>query len=385
MRLWSRLIKNQRGQILPTALILLALGGFLVVPALSLITTNLIANRTIERANLELYAADAGVEKVLWNVIYNQPDFTLPDDDEETVLPEFTVNDITVSARISKQAGEPYQITSTATSSDGHSTTVICYIDAYTDYSWFADSVIISANDVHIQSNSVVTGNVTYAGTLDNKGDIYGDEIYDPDLPNYWPTEEELSEFYWDDVSSAPTVPPRHIINLTGYTESSPFSIWNGGPLYAQGDLTIKGKGWARLDGTLYVEGDLTVMPDCTIDLNNQTIFVKGSITFQPPGCTILGSGCIIAVGDVTFRPNTEGEPEEFVFVMSVEGKATIQPNGTLYGSVAGYYQTVDLYPGTELTLTEVPDEGLNFPGWDSGAPNGSGSNQGKILTYTIQ
>jgi len=307
MKLLKRILKNESGQALVMALIMLVLGGLLVVPTLSFMTTNLNATRQIDTANLELYAADAGVEQVLWNVQYNQDGFPLPEDGKSLPDPpmEFTLNERTVVAEISKLADQPYKITSTATGADGHSTTVECYIDTEADLSWFFDSAITSKTTVVIKPGTEVTGDVTY-GTedgLDNKGVIIGEKIYDPDLADNWPTAEYLSSYYLAQVTTAPDIAAGTTISVNGYTAISPRSIWNGGPAHALGNLTITGSGWARLDGILYVVGNLLVQPGCTIDLNDQTIFVEGTIEFKP-GSFLVGSGCIIAVGNILFYPN---------------------------------------------------------------------------------
>src|SRR4030042_2073378 len=153
MKLMKRILKNELGQVLPMALIMLVLGGLLVVPTLHFMTTNLNANRMVDQSNLRLYAADAGTEKILWNIQYNPDGFTLPqDDDPPTPLPEFTLNDMTVAAQIGKQADQPYKIHSTATGDDGHSTTVECYIDTQAAYSYFFDSAITAGENVTLRT-----------------------------------------------------------------------------------------------------------------------------------------------------------------------------------------------------------------------------------------
>jgi hypothetical protein len=307
LKTMKRKLKDESGQALAMSLIMLVLGGLLVVPTLSFMTTNLTANRQIDRKNLELYAADAGVEKILWNIQYAES-FVLPADGSEWPPSgplTFTINDRTVEAEISKQADQPYKITSTATGADGHSTTVECYIDTQADLSWFFDSAITSKTTVVIKPGTEVTGDVTY-GTedgLDNKGEIIGEEIYDPDLADNWPSADELSSYYLAQVATAPDIAAGTTISVNGYTAISPRSIWNEGPAHALGNLTITGSGWARLDGTLYVVGNLLVQPGCTIDLNDETIFVEGTIELKP-GSFLVGSGCIIAVGNILFYPN---------------------------------------------------------------------------------
>ena len=346
MKLPMRILKSEAGQVLPMALILLVLGGMLVVPVLSLMSTNLTFNRVVKTGNLELYAADAGLENMLWNIQYdlydevNNPDgFKLPTDTYQPPPLEFTLNERTVNVQISKESVSLYKVISTGTSANGHSTTVQSFINVQADYSWFFDSAITSASNVSISPNSVVNGDVTYSGDnpdikgtvtdIDNDGQTVTQE---PGLGDKWPTAEELIEVYSAQVANAPTVPAGYSIDVSGYTAAAPRSIWNGGPLRALGDLEIKGSGYARLDGTLYVDngGNLTVKPGCTIDLNGQTIFVEGWIDFQP-GCAIIGSGCVIAVGDIKFSPNIGADIDDKLIGVADDVAGTASQNGSKF------------------------------------------------------
>ena len=308
MKKLKGIFRRQDGQVLPVALVLLALGAFLVVPVIILMTTNLNANLQVDTANLELYAADAGVEQVLWHLRYNTA-FALPYDGGQTALPQFTINDKTIDAVLSKDVDELYKITSVATSLDGHRTTVECYIDTEADLSWLFDSAITSVGTVTIKPGTVVTGDVT-CGTEDgitNQGTIVGDEVYDPDLEDDWPSADDLSEYYYEQVKNL-TPYGSSLITVSG-TEDNPTII---GPLYRNGDLLIKGDGWARLDGLVYVTGKLEVNANggCQLGLNNNTMFsaydnnCSGDAIYLSPHVTLFGSGCIIAVGNILFQPN---------------------------------------------------------------------------------
>ena len=248
----KRKLKDEAGQALAMSLIMLALGGLLVVPMLSFMTTNLNANRQIDRKNLELYAADAGIEKILWNIQYNQYDlqdnpygFKLPTDSNPTKqLDPFFINDRTVTAQISKQANpaNTYKITSIATGTDGHSTTVECYIDMEADLSWFFDSAITSGDDVIIKPGTEVIGDVTYADDLTNQGTIDGATINDPSIADNWPSADYLSSYYYEQVDDLTPFASSQI-TISGGRES-PTSIPR---LYRDGSLLLKGGGWARL------------------------------------------------------------------------------------------------------------------------------------------
>ncbi|MCX6010170.1 MAG: hypothetical protein NTW48_09120, partial [Chloroflexi bacterium] len=244
----KRMLKDESGQALAMALIMLMLGGLLVVPTLSFMTTNLNANRQIDRKNLELYAADAGVEHALWRIQY-ETGFELPPEgggDEEWQL-DTPINDRTVNVSIRNEGGENYKITSIA--SDGvHSTTVKCYINTEADLSWFFDSAITAAQDVIIKPGTEVTGNVTYGGTITykNRDQIDGELIPNPDLAASWPTAEYLSSYYYAQVADLNVEGSRYPssqITISG-GRTNPTTIPR---LYRNGNLELKGDGWARL------------------------------------------------------------------------------------------------------------------------------------------
>jgi len=68
MRLLKKIIKGESGQALPIVLILLALGGLLIAPALGYASTTLKVDRMHEQKIAELYAADAGIEDVMHKI-----------------------------------------------------------------------------------------------------------------------------------------------------------------------------------------------------------------------------------------------------------------------------------------------------------------------------
>jgi hypothetical protein len=76
------------------------------------------------------------------------------------------------------------------------------------------------------------------------------------------------------------------------------------------------------------------------------------------------------------------GNALPFLFVMSITGSSDIKPGGTLYGSIAGNAE-VELFPGNTLTLTDVPEAGLDFPGPDTSTDD-TGT-PATIRTYTIK
>jgi len=64
----NRLIRDEKGQALVLALILLVVGGLIVAPLLAHMGTGLITGQVYENSMYLLYAADAGVEDALWQI-----------------------------------------------------------------------------------------------------------------------------------------------------------------------------------------------------------------------------------------------------------------------------------------------------------------------------
>jgi len=62
----KRIIRDQRGQVLPVVLALLVLGGLTIVPSLNYTATSINGNRNIQNGIKGIYAAEAGIENTLW-------------------------------------------------------------------------------------------------------------------------------------------------------------------------------------------------------------------------------------------------------------------------------------------------------------------------------
>lgn len=75
-----RKIRKEQGQALPIVLILMVLGGLIIAPMLSYMSSGLIVGETYEALADELYAADSGVEDGLWEIANSRLDdlFTSP-------------------------------------------------------------------------------------------------------------------------------------------------------------------------------------------------------------------------------------------------------------------------------------------------------------------
>jgi len=370
----KRLARDEKGQALVIALILLALGGIIIAPLLSYVNTGLVTGGVYERKADELYAADAGVEDAVWKI--QQGDVTICPGNPDWPPYSVTVNNKIVDVNISSIFGVGnittlYRVVSTA-NGDGSGTEIEAYVSGknkYGDYSGLLNQILTSQGEIDV-ANKVI---------LDYPE---GSEPYEY-YPDDWPTAEELIEFYQEgDIEYEEYY--FSTINLNGIDQEK-------GPLYRDGTLDIKNSSntpaTLTLTGTLYVTGQTTIgktEKDFTLDLNGQTIFVSDDTTGSQKAliisgsCTIKGPGAIISVGDLEFKPKSQIGGEEGggpVFIMSVSGTTTLQPSGNIYGSIAGSVE-VEVQQGEEPTIT-YPEGG--FGDTDLGFPIGL-----KYLVFSI-
>ena len=372
----KRLARDEKGQALIIALILLVVSGLIAAPLLAYMNTGLTAGGVYERKADELYAADAGVEDAIWKIQHQisevqelscgggSKSWSYPEDDD----PPFDVNDKSVhvtitSVNVVENITFSYHVESTAIGGDS-GTKIDAYINGnnkYGDYAGMLNQILTSQGEIDVAEKVI----------LDYPE---GSEPYDYYLDD-WPTGEELAQFYqeadigYEDYYSS-------TIDINGIDQEV-------GPLYSDIEdlFTIKNSSntpaTLTLAGTLYVTGQTAIGStgkDFTLDLNGQTIFVSDNTTGNQKAlimggkCAVKGPGVIIAVGDVEFKPESQVGEEEGggpVFILSVAGTTTLRPSGNIYGAIAG---SVEVYvqAGEEPTIT-YPDGGfgesdLSFP-----------------------
>jgi hypothetical protein len=368
------LAKDEKGQALILALILLAVGGLILAPLLAYMRTGLTAGGVCEVKMDELYAADAGVEDAVLKIQNNVDEvqylycgsgnhsWSYP----EPCDPPFEVNGKNVAVTITwvnnVTNGATYEIISRATTSNNSGTTIKSYIDAEFVVRNLLDNAITSQGNIDLGSNSIVNGNVQYGGSLTGGGTVSGIQI--PEAYANWPSANNLSNYYLANVTGAPD--PGSSIDIKDTKII--------GRCYGHGDLTIDNSGdpaTLTLQGTVYIDGNLAFNEsgshNYTINLNGQTIFATGKITFpsvgqgKTPHVSVTGSGCIIAIGYIDFWPSISGSSTDFVFVMSIGGYVDFKPSGNFYGSLAGDVK-VDLQPKCTTTWTPWQGRGINFP-----------------------
>jgi cytoskeletal protein CcmA (bactofilin family) len=209
-------------------------------------TTGLVAGQVYEKKMDELYAADAGVEYGIWHL---QEGGSVDD------ILELTINGKADTVELEELPHDcyelaTYEITSTATSQDGSSTTVVAQVTGIT---LFMDELFLDAN----------------AGTV------------------YWPN----NVYVGGDVELSAAV---HIVGdlMAGGNVVLNQGSLIGGIVCVGGDLTLNNN--ATIEAEVYVAGDLTLNNQATIESD---LHVGGTVTVS--GSAYIYGG-IHADGDVT-------------------------------------------------------------------------------------
>jgi len=236
-----RLLRDEAGRAILLSLLLLATGGLITTPLLGLMTAGLTAGHVCEQKTHELYSSDAGVEYAIWYLQHGGD----PDD-----VPELTLNGKDVTIQIDKldtPCGEPpiYDITSTATSEGGSSTTVLAEVSGIIVI-FEGDKDLMEGEglegDVYVEQNlfmdneSVIEGNVMAGGNvIMNAGSLIGGVLCaGGDL-----TLNEGAHIQMDVYVGG------NILMQGGSIGSS-----IDGDVYAQGNVEMQGESW--ITGTLW-------------------------------------------------------------------------------------------------------------------------------------
>jgi hypothetical protein len=348
-KLIKRIVRGEKGQALMITLILLLLGSLITVPVMTFTSTGIDTGEIYEEDMHELYAADAGIEDAIQQIITCAEG--LPTETNPTWSYQISVvNGMQVDVTVTYLDNAAYQITSTA----GNTQITVFIAPLFGDYAGVLENVITSQGEYTLQGPTTVDP---------PEGEEHGPvENYDGD----WPTPEQLSLFYSRDVEGVDPY-PSSTLDVADYAGTGI------GPLYREGGLEIVNSGSAgltvTLNDTLYITGNTLIGAtghDFTINLNGQTIFVEsddvsGYALQIGTKCTLTGTGCVIAVGNIQFKPNLSSSPSDYILVMSLIGMTYMQPNGDFYGTLAGSSE-VWIQNGS-ANWSEPGEGGINFPG----------------------
>ena len=99
------MIRGEKGQALPLAILALAAGTLVIAPFLGHASSSLIGSRIYEQAIIEQYSCDAGIEHAIWRLINGGLANQLPDiGDNATYQLDETINGIATSITVTRLA-----------------------------------------------------------------------------------------------------------------------------------------------------------------------------------------------------------------------------------------------------------------------------------------
>ena len=373
-----RAVKDEKGQAMLLALILLLISGLMAAPLLAHMGSGLLTGQVYETRTAELYAADAGVEDAVWKIQTQVPEVKFTQCYQSTNYTITNVNGKSVAVNITSMrfvnnATLDYRVVSTATGNCS-GTRIEAYVvgaSKYPDFSGILNYVLTTPADFYCP-------NPPTPCPCTKLNDLVSPDCGAPNGPNStytnpWPTTGNLSPFYWQDVKNAL---PYYTSNLL---DAKDYAATGVGPLYwnRTGDLNVVNTGAngleLKLNGTLYIRDSTRAIfspsTDMVLDLNGKTIFVASNITGQNAlyiggKCSVKGPGVIIAVGDIYFAPQAQiGGEENPIFILSASGKTLLQPGGDFYGAVAGGVE-IDLKSNNQVYYPSggFGSYNLNFP-----------------------
>lgn len=353
----SRKLRNQQGQALVIALVFLGIGALTLPPLMTLMGSALVQGTTFENRTAGLYAADAGIEQAIW---YLDPENSplipggLPaNTGESRTLPGISIDGRTVSVTLAYLTEDTYQIVSTSASPTETISVTAVVSDTYNNYTDIMNHVMTSKGEITVKAGDY---EVNYPSEDNAPIEYY---------TGAWPSANELSSFYY--VNTTPYA--SDTLNLANYPAGI-LEILRLGTL----NIVATSTSTYTLTGDIYITGDTLIGKtghDFTLDLNGHSIYVQSNTlgnqyALEIGGkCTLTGSGSIIAEGNIFFYPNISSTEDDYIFVLSVNGKALMQPGGDFHGTLAGSTE-VELKNGSITYASPFDEYGnykIDFPG----------------------
>lgn len=318
----KRIMRDEKGKALVLALVLLVVGGLIMVPLLGLMSTGLVSGQVYEKKTEELYAADAGVEYAIWHLQQGG--------DVDDVL-ELTLNGKDVTVEIEELPHDCYElaiyeITSTATSAEGSSTTVTAQV---TNITLYMDELFLDANagtvywpnnvyvegDVELSAEVHIVGDLKAGGNVIlNQGSLIGGIVcVGGDLTLNNNATIQASVYVAGDLTLNNLALIESDLNVGGNVIITGNAQIIGG-IQADGDVTVEGQG-PLVDGNVCANGNVLVEGQNT--MIDGDVYAGGTITADPgkiTGTQCPGGAC--GECEIEICPLDAGDPEILLWLI---------------------------------------------------------------------
>jgi hypothetical protein len=400
----NRLGRQEKGNILILALIMLAVGSLIIVPLMSFMATGLNIARSVEQDTINTYAADAGIEHgIAYLNKVEKPNIN--DGTPEIVLPTIIQTDgtmITVILNAVPDQSNLFKITSVSTNPQGETRSITSFVELNSTGGVFDNAIVALDGNVKLSGSAKVIGDIFVSGGGLNlsgssmvDGDVYSDEVIDMawstritgsattpeyiDSPNPNPnvgdpnpgspsqdpavlTDTQISDIINNTLGTVTFTPPTpgtvtHSSLTFSYYPAPPSTYSNA--IHTSGDMTISTGTNITFTQPVHVGGDLIINSSGKTFIFQDTVTVEGSViiqngiaTFQDTlwvgqNLTRTGSATAAFNGQVMVIQNINlGSANDLVFGSTIYSGGDFWIHG---GS--DVYISDDIYIGGDLDL----------------------------------
>jgi len=300
----KKTIHDEGGAALAVTLVLLVIGGLMMAPLLGHMGTGTLAGELHEKKTDQLYLADAGIEYAIWHLrtggAYNETLKLHEIEETRVVFEEARVVSVDVDiSKIGTACDEMglYEIVSTATSKDGSSTTVRCYVNNITitfqgnttgSNEEIRGNILVESGGLTVDAGTSITGNAKiYGDTSFSAGSSVGGKICVLDGG--------------DLTLNAGT----HVFNNVAYVEgdlimNNEAIVEGDGEFHVRGNVLLKGS--ATIKCNLYTIGDVT-LEGAASRIITEEVWAGGNVAISGPPGTISIIGNVHVSSDSTVGP----------------------------------------------------------------------------------
>ena len=298
-----------------------------------------------EKKTHELYSADAGVEDVMWRILYEPIPSELweasdvPDWDVYRYPEPLSVGNKSVEVVVYRKDRDwtpcredfTYRVLSTAVTNDGGGTAGIdsgTTVEAYVEALVFdlLSGALVSSESIDFSGGCTVAGDVYYVDEITGKDYEHTDGVEQQIPLSAFPSQDENEEFAQQFKDEA----------LLGGTHNGTMSINSNttlGPRYITGNLEISKGITITLNGTIYVEGSIGSDKEYTVTGSGSIVAVGDIMLHKMPNYGIEGDTIIMSLnGDIKFWKDASIE----AMVYAPNGFVDIEKDMTIYGGVIG-------------------------------------------------
>jgi len=350
----KRAIEDERGAALALALVLLVVGGLILAPLLGLMSTGLMTGQVYEKKTHELYSADAGVEDVMWRILYEPipselwEASDLPDWDVYRYPEPLTVGNKRVDVEVYRKDRDwtpcredfTYRVLSTAVTDGGEETAAIqssTTVEAYVEPLMFdlLSGALVSMSSIRFQTEAhpcSVTGNVYFVTEIE--GDFEHDVEPEKIPLSAFPTQTEI-----DDFADQLEEKAREGGTYNGTDGNMNISESGDlGPIYVPGNLDISKGVTINLEGVVYVEGHIDCDKTLTITGNGSIVAEDYIYMSKLADYTVTGDSIIMSINSyITLKKSDSVDALSInALIYAPHGTISFDKDMTVAGSVIG-------------------------------------------------